>query len=72
MRSYVYWLNMYNAIEELVTPSSKATQIKFSNWPASDISWERLHVDFVGSLSGIYYFIVVDNFTKWPEVLKSQ
>ena len=28
----------------------------------------RIHIDFAGLLEGFYYFIVVNSFSKWPEV----
>ena len=30
----------------------------------------RIHVDFAGSMEDIYDLIVVDSYTKWPEVLR--
>ena len=35
-----------------------------------DRPWSRLHIDFAGPLKGQYYLIVVDSFSKWPEVMK--
>ena len=32
----------------------------------------RLHIDFAGLMQGQYYLIVVDSFSKWPEVMKSK
>ena len=43
--------------------ASKARQIKFN-------PWSRLHIDFADPLDGYYYLIVVDSFSKWPEILK--
>ena len=30
----------------------------------------RIHVDFAGPLEDFYYLIVVDSYSKWPEVLR--
>ena len=46
--------------------AAKAPPIKFKSWPK--LPWCRIHIDFVGQLEGFYYFIVVDSFSKWPEV----
>ena len=29
---------------------------------------ERVHMDFLGPLKGKYYLIIMDSFSKWPEV----
>ena len=48
--------------------AAKAPPIKFSPWPKTDRPWARIHIDFAGPLEGYYYLIVVDSFSKWPEV----
>ena len=50
--------------------SSKAPTIKFSPWPKTNWPWLQILIDFAGLLDGYYYFIVVDSFSKWPEILK--
>ena len=32
--------------------------------------WQRIHIDFAGSIAGQSYLVVVDSHSKWPEVLK--
>ena len=39
-------------------------------WPKTDHPWQRIHVDFAGSIDNIHYLIVVDSHSKWPEVLQ--
>ena len=76
MRSYVYWKGMDKDIEEKVKRckgcalAAKAPPIQFSPWPKADYPWSRIHVDYAGPLDGVYYLIIVDSFTKWPEVFK--
>ena len=50
--------------------AAKSLPIKFSPWPKTDLPWTRIHVDFAGLLGGCYYLIVVDTYSKWPEVFK--
>ena len=75
MGSYVYWYGMDKGIENLVRTCkncalpAKAPPVKFNPWPKTDKIWS-LHIDFAGLIKGTYYFIVVDSFTKWPEVFK--
>ena len=67
MRSYVYWRNMDKDIEENVKAcrgcalAAKAPPIQFSPWPKANYPWSWIHVD---------YLIVVDSFSKWPEVFR--
>ena len=76
MRSYVYWRNMDKDIEEKVKAgrgcalAAKAPPVQFSPWPKADYPWSRIHVDYAGPLDGQYYPIVVDSFSKWPEVFR--
>ena len=35
-----------------------------------DLPWTCIHMNFVGLLDGCYYLIVVDSYSKWPEVFK--
>lgn len=37
-------------------------------WQPATKPFERLHVDFAGPFLDKYYFLLVDAFTKWPEV----
>lgn len=74
MRSFVYWPNMDRDIENAVAKckgcalAAKAPPVKFNPWPKTDLPWSRLHVDFAGPLNGYHYIIVVDSFSKWPEI----
>ena len=76
MRSYVFWKNLDKDIENMIRSctgcalAAKSPPIKFSPWPKTDLPWTRIHVDFAGPLDGCYYLIVVDSYSKWPEVFK--
>ncbi|KII66258.1 Gag-Pol polyprotein [Thelohanellus kitauei] len=37
-------------------------------WGASSFPFERIHVDFTGKVDGVYWFIIVDAFSKWVEL----
>ena len=54
--------------------ASKKPSVKFTPWPKTDRQtdrpWSRLHIYFAGPMKGQYYLIVVNNFLKWPEVMK--
>ena len=74
MRSYTYWPNMDKDIEQVVKTCKgcqlavKALAVKFTPWPKTDIPWTRLHIDYAGPMNGNYYLIVVDSYSKWPEI----
>ena len=46
--------------------------VKTSAWPKTDIPWSRLHIDYAGPLNGFFYLILVDSFSKWPEIVKTR
>ncbi|XP_014777997.1 uncharacterized protein K02A2.6-like [Octopus bimaculoides] len=50
--------------------AAKSPPIKFQLWPKTDIPWSRIHINFTGPLNQSYYLVVVDSFTKWPEMCK--
>ena len=76
MRSYTYWPRMDQDIEKMIKEcrgcqlAAKAPPIKTQPWPKTDIPWEWVHIDYVGPLKGYYYLIIIDSFSKWPEIYK--
>ena len=50
--------------------AAKAPPTTFKPWPKTEQPWSRIHVDFAGPLEDFYYLIVVDSYSKWPEVLR--
>ena len=76
MRSYVYWPKMDNDITDMIEKckgcalAAKAPPTTFKPWPKTEQPWSRTHVDFAGPLDDFYYLIVVDSYSKWPEVLR--
>ena len=78
MQSYMYWPKMNLDISNTVDAykgyalAAKAPPITYKPWPKTDQPWSRIHVDFAGPMEDIYYLIVVDGYTKWPEVLRGK
>ena len=76
MRSYTYWPRMDEDIERVVKTSRscaqavKAPPIRYKPWLPSDIPGSRIHIDYAGPVNGFYYLVVVDSYTKWPEIFK--
>ena len=75
-RSYFWWGGLDKDIEEL-GKSCQSCQANQSNptvaplhpWVWPDAPWKRIHVDFAGPFQGHTFFIAVDAYSKWPEVV---
>jgi transposase InsO family protein len=75
-RNYAYWPGMDTEIEQMVrscTPCAAAakqpTKETLHSWPPATKPWERIHVDYAGPYMGKQFLIVVDAFSKYPEVV---
>ncbi|GFX72820.1 transposon Tf2-9 polyprotein [Trichonephila clavipes] len=74
-RSFVYWKNIDNDIEEAAKTVSIVLDIRLilqnlkcitGNIPS--MPWERIHVDFAGPIFEHTFFLIVDAHSKWLEV----
>ncbi|PIO75462.1 integrase core domain protein [Teladorsagia circumcincta] len=43
---------------------------ELSSWPKATSPWTRVHADFAEPLDRIYYLVVVDAYSDWPEILQ--
>ena len=77
-RSYFWWPGLDQDIEVIVSACQLCQET--ASRPASDIThqwiypnkpFERVHADFA-EFNGRHYLIVVDAFSKWPEVYQMQ
>ncbi|BHF77390.1 hypothetical protein SprV_0602049500 [Sparganum proliferum] len=70
-RSFAYWPGIDGDIDDLVR---RCTQFQMPPrqapipWQPPDRSWSCVHIDFAGPLSGVSYIILVDAYSKWPEI----
>ena len=75
MWSFAYWPKMNLDISNMVDAckgcalAAEAPLITYKPRPKTDQPLSRIHVDFAGPMEDVYYLIVVDSYTKWPEVL---
>lgn len=74
-RSVVWWPNIDKQIEEEAKYCKSCVQVKdnprkmpLSPWPWPEKAWQRLHVDFAGPYLGHMYFLLIDAYSKWPEI----
>lgn len=78
-RSFVYWPGIDNEIEEFVrncnpccVAGKSPTKTTLESWPAPSKPWSRIHIDYAGPVDGTYFLVVVDPFSKWPEVFATR
>ncbi|XP_059351622.1 uncharacterized protein K02A2.6-like [Daphnia carinata] len=76
-RSYVYWHNIDQDIVDLVgrctrcqESAKNSVKNELSSWPKTTSPWQRIHIDFAGPLKGKMFLVVVDAFSKWPEIIE--
>uniref|UniRef100_A0A914HFX2 RNA-directed DNA polymerase n=1 Tax=Globodera rostochiensis TaxID=31243 RepID=A0A914HFX2_GLORO len=76
-RQYVYWPGMDRQIEDLVRSCQPcASEAKapgktlLHSWPKAEGPWKRVHMDYAGPFDGKMFLIVVDAYSKWPEVFE--
>jgi transposase InsO family protein len=77
MRNYVYWPMMDNQIEDYVKncePCQMAAKMPIKTdlhpWPKASKPWERVHLDYAGPFFGKEYLIIVDAYSKYPEIFE--
>lgn len=77
-RSYVYWPKIDAQIEDFVkhcsncaSVSKSPTKATLSSWSIPKAPLERVHIDIAGPVRGKYYLVIVDAYSKWPEVVQS-
>ncbi|XP_058456315.1 uncharacterized protein K02A2.6-like [Malaya genurostris] len=78
-RSVVYWANIDDDIENLVrqccicaSTAKSPTHHQPQPWPRAAGPWKRIHLDYAGPLDGFYYLVVVDSYSKWPEIFQTR
>ena len=75
-RKYVYWPSLNSDIESLV----KSCQVCAENqrnppkaelhpWEPAEKPFDRVHIDYAGPFQGHHFFILVDAYSKWPEIV---
>ena len=38
-------------------------------WPEATKSWQRIHIDYCGPFFGKTFLVVIDAYSKWPEIV---
>jgi hypothetical protein len=78
-RSYCYWRNIDSDIEQMVkacrsccTTQNNVRKIQPHPWDFPKRAWERVHVDYAGPFMDHNFLIIVDAYSKWPEIIKTK
>ncbi|XP_029158172.1 uncharacterized protein K02A2.6-like [Nylanderia fulva] len=74
-RNFCWWPKIDKEIEE-ITKNCKACATFLNNprikvkhaWEAASEPFERVHIDFAGPFMSHTFLVLVDSYTKWPEV----
>jgi hypothetical protein len=76
-RIYVYWPKLDSEIEEFVRKCQQCAAVAknpikttLQSWPKVDGPWKRIHMDYAGPFNGKMYLIIVDAFSKYPEIFE--
>lgn len=77
-RSYVYWPKLDDDIASYVASCGACAAAAKSPpkaapmaWPKPSAVWSRVHIDYAGPWEGVYFLVVVDAYSKWPEIVKT-
>lgn len=78
-RRFCYWKNINRHIEELVKSCKACCQkqnqpanVEIHPWMELSGPWQSLHIDFADPHQGHKFFIVVDAFTKWVDIMPTK
>ena len=74
-RLHVWWPSIDNEIEKFVKVCRSCSQnardpfrVPLHQWEVPAQPWQRLHIDFAGPYKDKMWLLVIDAFSKWPEI----
>ncbi|XP_018371357.1 PREDICTED: uncharacterized protein K02A2.6-like [Trachymyrmex cornetzi] len=73
-RGHVWWSGIDTDIEQITRNCAECNANKNNPpkikhiWEPATFPFERIHIDFAGPFKGHNFLILVDAYTKWPEV----
>lgn len=76
-RSHVFWRDIDRDIDVHVRSCDQCQRaaklplkVPLTPWPQARTPMERVHCDFAGPVNGKMYLVVVDAFSRWPEIFE--
>lgn len=74
----VFWPKLSLSIEKKVKTCEKCAKagkapkkVPLQLWPMPAAPWCRVHLDYAGPINGFFFLVIVDAYSKWPEVYKT-
>lgn len=78
-RNYVYWPKIDQDIESLIKScencalaAKSPTKTLLHSWPTPASAWQRIHIDYAGPINSTYFLVIVDAYSKWPEIIPTK
>ena len=78
-RSYFWWPGLNASIESLASSCLECQAVRkappsapLQPWVWPSRVFERIHIDFAGPFQGAMFLVVVDAYSKWPQVCVMQ
>ncbi|XP_062711283.1 uncharacterized protein K02A2.6-like [Aedes albopictus] len=78
-RSIVYWPGIDEDIQDFVrrcsicaSAAKSPPQVQPQPWSKAEGPWKRIHLDYAGPIDGMSYLVIVDSFSKWPEIFQTR
>lgn len=75
-RTFMWWPNMNKDIERYVKNcmscamhQNEPKQTRMHPWEYPQHAWQRLHIDYAGPFLNSNFLVIVDAYSKWPEVI---
>ncbi|UYV79997.1 K02A2.6-like [Cordylochernes scorpioides] len=75
-RNFIWWPGIDREIEEITRVcrecninSHTLKQESVHRWESAPTPWYRVHLDFAGPFMNKMFLIVIDSYSKWPEVI---
>lgn len=77
-RSKVWWPKIDDDIQRTVqscgtcaTTGNTPIKCTLKSWPQAKAPWSRIHADYAGPMDGQFFLVIVDAYSKWPEVFRT-
>uniref|UniRef100_A0A914XD63 RNA-directed DNA polymerase n=1 Tax=Plectus sambesii TaxID=2011161 RepID=A0A914XD63_9BILA len=74
---HFWWPGLNKDVGQLVTTCeacrsvlNNTPKVPLQPWPVAERPWKRIHINFAGPFLDAMWFIIVDAYSKWPEVIQ--